>query len=75
MIILLSFEWSSKTLKCLQVTGLKVEVRGRGSGGEVENLEKKGCNKEMEEKARTAPFEKSNSKGCATRFKSQSQPP
>ncbi len=32
VIIRTSFEWSCKTLKCLQVTRLKVEVQGWGFG-------------------------------------------
>ncbi len=31
VIIWLSFEWSHKTLKCLQVTGLNVELRELGA--------------------------------------------
>ncbi len=32
VIIWLSFEWSRKALKCLQVTGLKVELQEWGPG-------------------------------------------
>jgi hypothetical protein len=44
-------------------------------GGEAENLEKRGCNKEMEEQSKTASFERPNPKECATQFKSLSHPP
>src|SRR5260370_28164974 len=38
----ISFEWSRKTLKCLQVTSLKVEVQECGCGGKVKILNKRG---------------------------------
>ena len=36
-------------------------------GGKAENLAKRGCGRKIEKKTETAPFEKPNSKGCATR--------
>src|SRR5258708_2258338 len=37
----ISFEWSRKTLKRLQVTSLKVEIQGRGSGVGKRKIEKR----------------------------------
>src|SRR5713226_7799018 len=39
-----SFEWSRKTLKCLEVTSLQVEVQEWGTGaGKRKNLTKEGA--------------------------------
>jgi hypothetical protein len=58
----ISFEWSRKTLECLQVTSpegasgmqsadLKVEVPGF-RGGKAESLGKRGCGEKMEEESK-----------------------
>src|SRR6266566_2858424 len=35
-------------------------------GGRVENLEKRACSKQMQEKSKPAPFAKGGAKGCGT---------
>jgi len=56
VIIATSFEWSGKTLKCLQVRRFKslgAGVQGRGMrGGKAGNLEKRAWNKKMEAKSK-----------------------
>src|SRR5712664_43197 len=39
----ISFEWSCKTLKCLQVTNLKAEVQGWGCGAGRRKILGKEC--------------------------------
>src|SRR5258708_14428676 len=56
VITCISFEWSGKTLKCLQVTSSKVQVQGWGSGaGKRIILKRGGATKRWREKQKPHP--------------------